>query len=341
VKPKIKKVGRAACAVAVCGAVMLALTRGVDAYLKIGTRVSNGSLVTVRWSSFPIRYFVTNRDVPGVPAPQLQQAIDRAFHTWQAVPNLGLSSQFVGFTAVTPSSSDGANVIGFEDHPELDRVLGATSFTLDTVTGEILESNIFLNTAFPWSVADGGEAGKQDVESIVVHELGHMHGLGHSALGETELLSGGGRRVIGEGSIMFPIAFTAGSVNRALHPDDIAGLSDIYGNATFRGTTGSITGHVTKNGAGVLGAHVVAFNPATGAMVGGFSLSDDGAFAVGALEPGTYLLRAEPLDDGDPGAFLSTSVNIDLDFRPAFYGNLVTVTGGATAGGIELKVVPK
>ena len=335
------KTARAVLAGLVCVAALLALTRRVDAYLKIGTHVSNGSVVTIHWNSFPIRYFVTNRDVPGVTAPQLQLAIDRAFHTWQAVPNLGLSSQFVGFSGVTPSNGNGANVIGFEDHPELDRVLGATSFTLDTVTGEILESDIFLNTAFPWSVADGGEAGRQDVESIVLHELGHVHGLGHSALGETELSVGGGRRVIGEGSIMFPIAFTAGSVNRALHPDDIAGISDIYGDSSFRRANGSITGRVTKNGAGVLGAHVVAFNPTTGAMVGGFSLSDDGSFAVGALEPGTYLLRAEPLDDGDPGAFLSTSINIDLDFKPAFYGKLVTVTRGGTAGAIELKVVPK
>jgi hypothetical protein len=335
------KVTRAAFAVAVCAGVLLALARGADAYLKIGTRVSNGTLVSIRWNSLPIRYFVTNRDVLGVTAPQLQQAIDRAFHTWQAVPNVGLSSQFVGFTGVTPSNGDGANVIGFEDHPELDRVLGATSFTLDTVTGEILESDIFLNAAFPWSVADGGEAGRQDVESIVLHELGHMHGLGHSALGETELIAGGGRRVIGEASIMFPIAFTAGSVNRALHPDDVAGMSDIYGNSTFRSKTGSITGRVTKNGAGVLGAHVVAFNPAAGTMIGGFSLTDDGSFAVGALDPGTYVLRAEPLDDGDPGAFLSTSVNVDLDFRPAFFSKLVTVTRGGTASGVELKVVPK
>lgn len=332
---------RAAFALVVCGGSVLALTRGADAYLKIGARVSNGSVVTIRWNSFPIRYFVTNRDIPGVSAPQLQQAIDRAFHTWQAVPNVGLSSQFVGFTGVAPSSSDGANVIGFEDHPELDRVLAATSFTLDTVSGEILDSDIFLNTAFPWSVADAGEAGRQDVESIVVHELGHMHGLGHSALGETELLPGGGRRMIGEASIMFPIAFTAGSVNRALHPDDVAGISDIYGGSTFRSAAGSISGRVTKNGSGVLGAHLVAFNPATGAMIGGYTLTSDGSFVVGALDPGTYVLRAEPLDDGDPGAFLSTSVNVDLNFQPAFLNRLVTVTRGGTASGVELKVVAK
>jgi len=332
---------RSAVAFVACAIVLVALTRSVDAYLKIGMSVSNGSVVTIRWNSFPIRYLVTNRDVPGVTAPQLQQAIDRAFHTWQAVPGLGVSSQFVGFTGVTPSNGDGVNIIGFEDHPELDRVLGATSFTLDTVTGEILDSEIFLNTAFSWSVADGGEGGKQDVESILLHELGHMHGLGHSALGETELVAGGGRRVIGEASIMFPIAFTAGSLNRALHPDDAAGLSDIYGDSAFRRATGSITGRVTKNGAGVLGAHVVAFNPATSAMIGGYSLTDDGSFAVGALDPGTYVLRVEPLDDGDPGAFLSTSVKVDFNFRPAFSNKLVTVPRGGTASGIELTVAPK
>jgi len=327
--------------VLLCCVVLLALSRSVEAYLKIGTQVSSGNVVAIHWSGFPVRYFITNRDVAGVTAPQLQQAVDRAFHTWQAVPNVSLSSEFVGFTGLPPVSGDGANVIGFEDHPELDRVLGATSFTLDTVTGEILESDIFLNSTFPWSVAASGEAGRQDVESIVVHELGHLHGLGHSALGETEILAGGGRRVLGESSIMFPIAFTAGSVNRTLHPDDVAGISDLYGSPSFRASTGSISGRVTKNGSGVLGAHVVAFNPSTSAMIGGFSLTGDGSFVVGSLNPGTYVIRAEPLDDADPGAFLSASTNVDFNFRPAFFTRLVTVTRGGSATGVEIKVVPK
>ena len=61
-----------------------------------------------------------------------------------------------------------------------------------------------------------------------MHEIGHLHGLGHSALGETEN-SAGGRRVIGAEAVMFPIAFTAGSISdRTLKADDIAGISDIY-----------------------------------------------------------------------------------------------------------------
>jgi hypothetical protein len=312
-----------------------------QAYLKIGARTSGGALVTLRWSAFPMRYFVTNRDVAGVTAPQLQQAIGRAFATWGAVPNVSVSSQFVGFTSALPASGDGANTIGFQDRPDLDRVLGATSFLADTVTGQILESDIFLNSTFPWSVAAAGEPGRHDVESIVLHELGHFHGLGHSAIGETELLPGGGRRVLGEGAIMFPIAFTAGSLNRVLHPDDVAGLSDIYGDDRFRASTGSITGRVTKNGAPVLGAHIVAFNAATGTMIGGYTLTDDGTFTIGGLEPATHVLRAEPLDDGDLGSFLSATLNVDLNFKPAFYNKLVTVPRGGTARGVELKVEPK
>jgi hypothetical protein len=313
----------------------------VHAYLKLGARTSSGALVTLRWNSFPVRYFVTNRDVPGVTAPQLQGAAGRAFASWAAVPNVSVSAQFVGFTSAPPSNGDGANTIGFQDRPDLDRVLGATSFTTDTVTGEILEADIFLNSAFPWSVASSGEAGRHDVESIMLHEIGHLHGLGHSALGETEILAGGGRRVLGEAAVMFPIAFTAGSLNRALYPDDVAGLSDIYANERFRSSTGSITGRVTKNGVPVLGAHIVAFNPATGTMIGGYTMSEDGTFTIGGLEPATQVLRVEPLDDADPGSFLSESLNIDLNFKPAFYNKLVSVPAGGTARGVELKVEPK
>ncbi len=208
-------------------AAFVAVAPAADAYLKLGTRVGT-RVVDRRFKTFPVRYFITNRDVPGVTAPQLQQSVARAFASWAAVPNVGISSEFVGFTGLLPLSGDGANVIGFTSRPDLDRVLGSTSFTVDTVTGETLESDIFLNSTFDWSVAAAGEAGRRDVESIALHEIGHMFGLGHSMLGETELIPGG-RRVLGAEAVMFPIAFSPGALNRTLRADDIAGISDIYG----------------------------------------------------------------------------------------------------------------
>ena len=115
-------------------------------------------------------------------------------------------------------------------------MLASTSF-LDRLArpARSLESDIFFNSAFPWSVAPAGEAGRFDLESIALHEIGHFSGLGHSALGETELREGGGRRVLAAEAVMFPIAFTSGSIAaRTLKADDIAGISDLYPDGGLR-----------------------------------------------------------------------------------------------------------
>lgn len=311
-----------------------------SAYLKLGTRAGTRT-VTLKWSQMPIRYFVTNRGTTGVTATQLQQTVTRAFSTWEAVPSATSSSEFAGFTQSNPSAGDGATVIGFQNRPELDRTLGATSFMVDSTTGAILESDIYFNSAFPWSVSSQGEANIFDMESIALHEIGHLHGLAHSALGETELRAGG-RRVIAAESVMFPIAFASGNISgRTLKADDIAGIGDIYPAPSFTRETGSISGKVTKSGNGLLGAHVVAFDMRTAKLVGGFSLSEDGTFVIAGLDPGPHIVRVEPLDDGDIESFFDATLNIDTNFRPQFYDRIVVVPRGGGTSGVELKVVAK
>jgi matrixin len=312
----------------------------LGAYLKLGSRVG-ARTVTLRWRQFPVRYFVTDRGVDGVSAQQFQTAISRAFGKWDDVATAELSSQFAGFTQQSPEDSDDQSVLGFLNRPDQNRTLAATSFFIDTSDGRILESDIFFNSTFAWSVSESGTAGRFDIESIAVHEIGHLLGLSHSALGETELISGG-RRVIAAETVMFPIAFSAGNVSdRELKADDIAGLSDIYGTPAFTRQFGSISGRVTKNGAGVIGAHVIAFNPRTQKLVGGFSLSDDGSFVIAGLEPGPHVLRAEPLDDGDIESFFDSSLGVDVNFNVKFYERVVVVPRGGGTSNIEIKVTPK
>ena len=311
-----------------------------SAYLKLGT-TTGGATATLHWTSMPIRYFVSNRSGGGVTAAQLEPAVVRAFGSWDGVATADLGTQFAGVTSAAPTLGDGINVIGFVDRPDLDRVVGATNFMFDRVSGVLLEADIFLNSFFPWSVAAGGEASRFDVESIALHEIGHFLGLGHSALGETELRSGG-RRVLGAEAVMFPIAFSPGSTEgRTLRQDDIAGLSDTYPNADYRADRGSISGTVKKNGTGVFGAHVIAFNTRTGVLVGGFTLTQEGRFVIAGLEQGTYAIRVEPLDDAEIESFFDATSNVDLNFQVKFHERLVVVPRGGGASNVDVQVVPK
>ena len=312
----------------------------IDAYLKLGSRVADRT-VTLRWEQMPVRYFITNAGVPGVTAQQFQTVVARAFNTWHEVETAETSAEFVGFTPAPPLNQDSMSVLGFLNRPELERVLAATSFLVDTTTGAILESDIFFNSAFPWSVSTAGESGRFDLESIALHELGHLLGLGHSALGETEVRPGG-RRVLAAEAVMFPIAFSAGAIEgRTLKTDDIAGISDVYPTADFRRDRGSLSGRVTKNGDGVTGAHVTAFHLETGRFVASFTLNEEGTYTIGGLEAGPYVLRVEPLDDGDIESFFDRSLNVDVDFRVKFHERIVAVPAGGGVRNIDIRVVPK
>lgn len=309
------------------------------AYLKLGAIV-NGTVVDVTWRA-PVRYFVSERNDNDVSAVELRDAVARAAATWTAVDTAQVRFEFQGMTAAVPDVVDDRSTIGFVDRPDLDQVLGATSFMIDSTNGAIVEADIFFNSRFAWSVAAAGAPGRVDLESVALHELGHLLGLSHSAVGETDQpSSSGSRRVIASGAIMFPIAMSSGTIaERTLHPDDIAGISDLYPTDAVLNGTGAIVGRVTRNGQGVLGAHVLAFNPESGVLIANFSLNPQGEFVIARLPPGPYVLRVEPVDDADPESFFSTP--IDVDFRVTYAPRMVVAPAGGTSRSIEIEVAPR
>ena len=321
--------------------IFLSLTaQPAQAYLHLTFSV--GAMQTpLKWDQARVRWFATDRGAPGVTAAQFQTAAASAFATWEAVPTASIAFQFVGFTSAVPFEDDGISTLGFDAEPDLDRVLGATTFVVDTLSGEIVESDVFFNSIFTWSTAQAGDASRFDLQSVATHEIGHLIGLGHSALGETEIRPDGGRRVLASGAVMFPISLGRGSIaDRTLQPDDIAGVSDLYPDGDFRDTTGAVSGRVVRSGAEVIGAHVVAFNPKTGALVGGFSLGDGGAFQIAGLSPGAHVIRVEPLDDADVDSFFSPS-GIDVDFQVTLFPRLIVAPEGGASDRFDVSVRPK
>jgi hypothetical protein len=113
----------------------------------------------------------------------------------------------------------------------------------------------------------------------------------------------------------------------------------LYPSDAFQEDTGSIGGTVTKDGVAIFGAHVVAFNTRTGTLVGGFTLNDRGEFGIAGLEPGSYVVRVEPLDDADVEAFFTRPV--DVDFRASYAARVVVVPTGGASGAVNVAVRPK
>jgi len=100
----------------------------------------------------------------------------------------------------------------------------------------------------------------------------------------------------------------------------------------------SRNGKVTRDGRGVFGAHVVAFNLATGRLVSNFTLDDAGSFVIAGLDSGPHVLRVEPLDDADLDSFFDDPDRVDVDFAVTFSDRLVIVPRGGSSAPVTITV---
>ncbi|HQF17120.1 MAG TPA: hypothetical protein PLI05_08650 [Methanotrichaceae archaeon] len=120
----------------------------------------------------------------GLNADQVRGAITRAAETWDAASrqNLFADSSMVGFDATRVSGNyDGVNAIGWAAFPYTSKSVLASAktwYSLSKVGGyyTVREFDIKFNNYHSWSTS--GASGRIDVESVVLHELGHPLGLG-------------------------------------------------------------------------------------------------------------------------------------------------------------------
>ncbi len=79
----------------------------------------------------------------------------------------------------------------------------------------INDADVYTNTKYKFysSGEADGCSGEFDIEGIMVHEVGHVIGLGHSNVA---------------GATMYPTVSSCNTANRSLEQDDIAAKNDLY-----------------------------------------------------------------------------------------------------------------
>ncbi len=77
------------------------------------------------------------------------------------------------------------------------------------------DADIYTNTRFSYTSSNetDGCSGEYDIDGIMVHEVGHVIGLGHSTVA---------------GATMYPSVSSCNFNNRTLEADDLAGKNDLY-----------------------------------------------------------------------------------------------------------------
>jgi hypothetical protein len=144
-------------------------------------------LMGVKWPTGSAMGFAVNTASAKV-SGQLGSVLNAA-SSWSGLNPAGFRMTYQGATTIVGYQRDSANTISWQDQ-------GASSTLATTYTwysgGTILENDIVFNDAQPWSTSGGD----YDVETVALHEMGHVVGLDHSAMGIMQAYYGGIQRSI-------------------------------------------------------------------------------------------------------------------------------------------------
>ena len=265
----------------------------------------------------------SNNDLVGI--------VDEVFEKWEDVANIEFINE--GLTNLDINNSN------FRNYLSPDRPLGFSPLIMDK-NGSIVESLfgrgandviLGLATASFYRVKPGSTKFDNIVESVallnghlykvsnrnknfnqllaelestLLHEMGHAIGLDHSQGAFVEEFE---TPTPFSDFSSFPVMFPVG-VNSSidLQHDDIAAINQGYPKKSFTNSTGIIKGKIIANNQQITGLNVVAIkqNDPTNINVSSttdFNGKGDGTFKITGLEPGKYVLKIETINSNFEG----------------------------------------
>ena len=236
-----------------------------------------------KWMTFPVAYEIHQGGLPTTGNRSEFLAVHAGFKAWQDIESSAITFSYDGTTENQVAVLDGTNLISFQD---VSYDFGSTTLAVTLVFSRpdiqgraIVDADILFNPNEVFSL--DGAPGTTDLESVAVHEVGHLLGLDHTAI---------------VSATMNPQAGSGVTFFRALQTDDRIACSVLYPAPGFSRSTGELAGRILLDGSGVYGAHVVALDQAGRAVNSALS-GKDGSYRISGLSPGSYRLYAEPLDE--------------------------------------------
>ncbi len=318
-------------------------------------QLTSAGSIAVRWSTAlgtsPVT-IITQNQTASERLNEIEQVINTALGVWTGVSGTTLvPASLAPLTRVSNANScgsDGVNSICF-DQPDMAFTPGVLAFTrvitadqigvqvgsgpAATQVGQILDADIYFNpgdsrVTFATPAALPSALTAYDLESVLSHELGHSLGFSHSAVWS---------------AMMYPFAPAPGTItgtrptvqqpDASLGEDDRTGLRVLYADASDTVHTGLIQGRILPANSlslpasppgvtGIFGAHVVAVDAASGAVIrgtlGGWSCAApgpaqfDGSYEIDGLPVGhSYTVYAEPLNGAvDPSQVSNATASL-------------------------------
>jgi len=267
----------------------------LDALRDQGARPFQGdefSTTGLVWDQYSDSYvgndFVTqNYNPAGDPTGSGLTALGNTHYTWTSVSTSNFAFAPGELTDRCPSlvkeckgpqTFDGLNDVAWME------IRGCCTLAVTWFGTSIDEADMAMNTNFSWSPQSGGF----DAETVMLHENGHVVGLGHSEIQQ---------------AVMYA---TYQGVHPWLDSDDIDGITFLY---PADWTAGTISGTVTDDG-----VPATAISGATVAVEGtALTATTDtlGDYTIGQIPEGTYYVTASA--DGFVSKTTETGITVTAD----------------------------